>query len=169
MTCFLEGWCDAQLLYTSRDRAIQQTANTWLQDFQKQPEGWQVAAQLLQETNNTYVFFGAHTLCKWAYSAAIMRSKIRYDLNELSTEQIQQLFSMLFAVARQYKDSRSTVRNEICLDIASLLLRWNGIHDIVNVAVANIGESGNDYMLLNILSMLPVEVSSTRVFSISLS
>ena len=61
------------------------------------------------------------------------------------------------------------IKTEICLDIASLLLRWNDIHDIVNVAVANIGESGNDYMLLNILSMLPVEVSSTRVFSISLS
>lgn len=97
-----------------------------------------------------------------------MRSKIRYDLNELSTEQIQQLLSMLFAIARQYKDSRSTVRNEICLDIASLLLRWNDIHDIVNVTVENIGESENNYMLLNILSMLPVEVSSTRVFLLTL-
>ena len=92
-----------------------------------------------------------------------MYSKIRYDLNELQTEQIQQLFSMLFSVAREYKDSRSTVRNEICLDIASLLLRWNDVHDIVNVAVSNIGATGNDYMLLNVLSMLPVEVSSKRV------
>ena len=161
-------WCNVQLLYTSRDQEVQQRANTWLQDFQKQPEGWQVASQLLQEANNTYVFFGAHTLCKYVYCVVFMRSKIRYDLNELSTEQIQQLLSMLFAIARQYKDSRSTVRNEICLDIASLLLRWNDIHDIVNVTVENIGESENNYMLLNILSMLPVEVSSTRVFLLTL-
>lgn len=122
-----------------------------------------MASQLLQETNNTYVFFGAHTLCKSLHASWVMCSKIRYDLNELPTEQIQQLFSMLFSVAREYKDSRSTVRNEICLDIASLLLRWTDIHDIVNVAVSNIGASGNDYMLLNVLSMLPVEVSSKRV------
>ena len=71
---------------------------------------------------------------------------------------------MLFAIARQYKDNRSTVRNEICLDIASLLLRWSDLINIVAVTVQNIGASGNEYMLLNVLSMLPIEVKSKRVW-----
>lgn len=71
---------------------------------------------------------------------------------------------MLFAIARQYKDNRSTVRNEICLDIASLLLRWSDLTNIVAVTVQNIGASGNEYMLLNVLSMLPIEVKSKRVW-----
>ena len=73
---------------------------------------------------------------------------------------------MLFAVARQYKDNRSTVRNEICLDIATLLLRWSDLKNIVAVTVQNIGASGNEYMLLNVLSMLPIEVKSKRVMSV---
>lgn len=92
-----------------------------------------------------------------------MGRKIRYDFNELSRDQIQQLFDMLFAIARQYKDNRATVRNEICLDIATLLLRWSDLTNIVTVTVQNIGASGNEYMLLNVLSMLPVEVKSKRV------
>lgn len=70
---------------------------------------------------------------------------------------------MLFQVAHEYRDNPSTVRNEICLDIVSLLLRWNSLNNIVNVTVSQIGASGNDYMLLNVLSMLPVEVHSKRV------
>lgn len=141
------------LLYNSMDSSMQQTANVWLQDFQKQQVAWTVAAELLKETSNTYVFFGAHTLC----------NKIRYDFNELSTEQAQQLFSMLFSVAQQYKENRTTLRNEICLDIATLLLRWSDLTNIVGLAVENIGATGNEYMLLNVLSMLPVEVNSKRM------
>lgn len=143
---------------------MQQTANVWLQDFQKQQVAWTVAAELLKETSNTYVFFGAHTLCKYiCFLGCETCSKIRYDFNELSTEQAQQLFSMLFSVAQQYKENRTTLRNEICLDIATLLLRWSDLTNIVGLAVENIGATGNEYMLLNVLSMLPVEVNSKRV------
>ena len=89
---------------------MQQTANVWLQDFQKQQVAWTVAAELLKETSNTYVFFGAHTLCKYiCFLGCETCSKIRYDFNELSTEQAQQLFSMLFSVAQQYKENRRFV------------------------------------------------------------
>lgn len=81
----------------------------------------------------------------------------------MSDEQIHQLFRILFKTANDYKDNPSTVRNEICLDIASLLLRWPELTNIVNVAVKEIGSSGNGYILLNILSMLPVEVNNKRV------
>ena len=92
---------------------MQQTANVWLQDFQKQQVAWTVAAELLKETSNTYVFFGAHTLCKYiCFLGCETCSKIRYDFNELSTEQAQQLFSMLFSVAQQYKENRTTLRND---------------------------------------------------------
>ena len=94
---------------------------------------------------------------------AFKYSKIRYDFNELSEEQIQQLFTLLFQVAGEYRNNPSTVRNEICLDIVSLLLRWNNINNIVQTVVSQIGASGNDYMLLNILSMLPEEVNNPRV------
>ena len=75
---------------------------------------------------------------------------------------------MLFAVAQQYKENRTTLRNEICLDIATLLLRWSDLTNIVGLAVENIGATGNEYMLLNVLSMLPVEVNSKRVSLIRL-
>lgn len=91
-------------------------------------------------------------------------SKIRYDFNELTEDQINHLFKLLFEVACEYRNNPSTVRNEICLDIVSLLLRWNNINNIVSVVVSEIGASGNDYMLLNILSMLPIEVNSRRVY-----
>ena len=55
------------------------------------------------------------------------------------------------------------MRNEICLVIATLLIRWTGVTDIVNVAVKNIGTSETDTMLLNVLSLLPVELQSRRV------
>lgn len=92
-----------------------------------------------------------------------MLSKIRYDLNELPDASIQQLFVMLFEAANSYKNIQTSVRNELCLVLATLLIRWNGVNDIVNVVVQNIGANGNDYMLLNILSMLPIEVNSKRV------
>lgn len=56
------------------------------------------------------------------------------------------------------------MRNEICLVIATLLIRWTGVTDIVNVAVQNIGTSETDTMLLNVLSLLPIELQSRRVF-----
>lgn len=93
----------------------------------------------------------------------VMGSKIRYDFNELSRDSANQLLEMLFAMARQYRENRTTLRNEICLDIATLLLRWSDLTNIVHIAVENIGASGNDYMLLNVLGMLPVEVKSKRV------
>ena len=93
-------------------------------------------------------------------------SKIRYDLNELPDSAIQQLFTMLLEAAKQLKNSTTSVRNEICLVIATLLIRWTGVTDIVNVAVQNIGMSDTDTMLLNVLSLLPVELQSRRVHPI---
>ena len=94
-------------------------------------------------------------------------SKIRYDLNELPDSAIQQLFTMLLEAAKQLKNSTTSVRNEICLVIATLLIRWTGVTDIVNVAVQNIGMSETDTMLLNVLSLLPIELQSRRVHPIS--
>ena len=52
----------------------------------------------------------------------------------------------------------------ICsLAIVSLLIRWNSIENIVGVVVSSIGSSGNDYLLLTILGMLPDEAQSKRV------
>lgn len=118
------------------------------------PEGNQQHLRLLRRTHHLQVRLAC---------VSETCSKIRYDFNELSTEQAQQLFSMLFAVAQQYKENRTTLRNEICLDIATLLLRWSDLTNIVGLAVENIGATGNEYMLLNVLSMLPVEVNSKRV------
>lgn len=66
-------------------------------------------------------------------------------------------------MARNCKDGPISLRNEICLNIATLLLRWVDLTDIVAIVVQNIGESGNDYMLLNVLGMLPFEVINKRV------
>lgn len=66
-------------------------------------------------------------------------------------------------MARNCKDGPISLRNEICLNIATLLLRWVELTDIVALVVQNIGESGNDYMLLNVLGMLPFEVVNKRV------
>ena len=93
----------------------------------------------------------------------IKSSKIRYDFNELPEAQIQQLSSMLFQAARHYAANQSSIRNEICLAIVLLLLRWNGINNMVNGVVSEIGQGGNDFVLLSILSMLPIEVDSERV------
>ena len=94
----------------------------------------------------------------------IKNSKIRYDFNELPEAQIQQLSSMLFQAARHYAANQSSIRNEICLAIVLLLLRWNGINNMVNGVVSEIGQGGNDFVLLYILSMLPIEVDSERVY-----
>ena len=71
---------------------------------------------------------------------------------------------MFFSVVKQcHNDSHAKVRNAICLAIATLLIRWNNIQNIVNIVVENIGTSDPDYLLLNILGLLPVEVKSSRV------
>ena len=80
-------------------------------------------------------------------------------------EQIQQLCNMLFSAAIEYKNNTSSTRNEVCLAIVSLLIRWNSIENIVGVVVSSIGSSGNDYLLLTILGMLPDEAQSKRVLN----
>ena len=72
---------------------------------------------------------------------------------------------MLFSAAIEYKNNTSSTRNEVCLAIVSLLIRWNSIENIVSVVVSSIGSSGNDYLLLTILGMLPDEAQSKRVFN----
>ena len=113
------------------------------------------------------VFRSAHSLQVGLSGRRIHFSKIRYDLNELPDSAIQQLFTMLLEAAKQLKNSTTSVRNEICLVIATLLIRWTGVTDIVNVAVQNIGMSETDTMLLNVLSLLPIELQSRRVHPIS--
>ena len=71
---------------------------------------------------------------------------------------------MLFDAVKHFKNASTSVRNEICLVIATLLIRWTGVTEIVNVAVQNIGTSETDTMLLNVLSLLPIELQSRRVF-----
>ena len=66
-------------------------------------------------------------------------------------------------MSRSCKDCSIAIRNEICLDIATLMLRWVELTDIVQVVVQNIGETGNDYILLNVLGMLPFEVMNKKV------
>ena len=66
-------------------------------------------------------------------------------------------------MSRGCKDCSVAIRNEICLDIATLLLRWIELTDIVQIVVQNIGETGNDYILLNVLGMLPFEVMNRKV------
>lgn len=66
-------------------------------------------------------------------------------------------------MSRSCKDCSIAIRNEICLDIATLLLRWVELTDIVQIVVQNIGETGNDYILLNVLGMLPFEVTNKNV------
>ena len=72
---------------------------------------------------------------------------------------------MLFSAASEYKNNTSSTRNEVCVAIVSLLIRWNSIENIVGVVVSSIGSSGNDYLLLTILGMLPDEAHSKRVFN----
>ena len=66
-------------------------------------------------------------------------------------------------MSRSCKDCSIAIRNEICLDIATLMLRWVELTDIVQIVVQNIGETGNDYILLNVLGMLPFEVMNRKV------
>ena len=110
------------------------------------------------------LYFSEHTPFASTFCSYLTDfSKIRYDLNELPDSTIQQLFVMLFDAAKHFKNSPTSVRNEICLVIATLLIRWTGVTDIVNVAVQNIGTSETDTMLLNVLSLLPIELQSRRV------
>ncbi|KAK9450139.1 armadillo-type protein [Limtongia smithiae] len=147
-------------LYSNTDRHTKQEAGQLLEQFQKSPEAW--------STTHSILVSHALPLETKLFAAQTLRSKVIYDMNQLSDESKLQLRSSLLDLLVAYKAGPKIIVTQLCLALANLaiqLLSWhNAVQEILTVC-------GNDAssapIILEFLKVLPEEATDVRKISLS--
>ncbi|WFD30101.1 Nuclear import receptor [Malassezia sp. CBS 17886] len=141
-------------LYSNPDSGAKASANTALQRFQKMPEAWTTANELLlaQELPLESRLFAAQTF----------RSKAMFDLEELPDDARVALRDTLLHALTMYARGPRVVQTQLCLALAALALQMpDGLWPrVVPAMVERFGAQPETVgVLLEFLSVLPEEVS----------
>ncbi|XP_074284647.1 transportin MOS14-like [Silene latifolia] len=147
-------------LYHHPDDAVRMQADSWLQEFQRTLDAWQVADNLLHDptSNMETLIFCSQTL----------RSKVQRDFEELPSEAFRPLRDSLTSLLNKFHHGPPKVRTQISLAVAALA---------VHVSVQDWGDGGimtwlNNQMkarpecvpsFLELLKVLPEEVFNYRI------
>lgn len=130
-------------------------ATTFLESFQKTPEAWQVAHELLSDANSPLEFrmFASQTL----------RSKVTYDLLQLPLESLNMLRNSMLDLLSVYatQDKLIRVQLSLCLcQIALQDLKWSNALNDVTARLSTSEESVP--ALLEFLKILPEELTQSN-------
>ncbi|ORX58558.1 ARM repeat-containing protein [Piromyces finnis] len=99
--------------YESSNDEIRKPAEHWLHELQKQPYAWRLPAQLLNSSQVSSQFFGAHTF----------QVKILRDWNTLDPNEIIPLKNELISWIKKYSGSTQIVLTKLCLALTSFALQ----------------------------------------------
>jgi transportin-3 len=161
MSAAVQEWCNAvDALINSTDNATRSNADKWLQFFQKKPEIWSVADQILRQPNlpqNCYYM-----------AANALRSKLLYDFHELPDRSTRvSFFHSLMANVTNFAGGPQLVRTRLALCVASLAVHVAGsgeMPDVLSVLMQTYG-SNNEYalVLLDIMTVVPEECANKKL------
>ncbi|CAO3608182.1 unnamed protein product [Cunninghamella blakesleeana] len=150
-----------QQLYTSVDTEVTKSIQEQLQAFQKLPEAWEIASQLLSIESDQCKFFGAHT-----YQVKIVR-----DWDTLPTDRIDWLKEELCTWIIKCSNGPDFVTRKLCIALISFAfqavpLYWQQfIPQSVNALISGaqvfgISEQSINNTILEFLTLIPEEVSN---------
>ncbi|KAK9116972.1 hypothetical protein Sjap_015919 [Stephania japonica] len=110
-------------LYHHPDDSVRTQADRWLQDFQRTIDAWQVADNLLHDTNSNL-----ETLM---FCSQTLRSKVQRDFEELPSEAFRPLRDSLNTLLKKLHNGPSIVRTQISVAVAALAVHvsaedWGG-------------------------------------------
>lgn len=127
-------------------------ATQFLEAFQKTPEAWHIAHELLADSSRQAEMrmFAAQTL----------RSKATYDLGQLPIDAIEQLKVSLLNLLDVYADQDRAIRTQLCLALCQLALQYQQwvlpVEDVTTILAARLPA------LLEFLRILPEELTETN-------
>ncbi|KAK9478073.1 armadillo-type protein [Lipomyces japonicus] len=147
-------------LYSNSDRQTKEHVGQYLEQFQKSSEAWSTSHSIL--TSN------ALPLQAKVFAAQTLRSKVLYDLHQLSTDAQLQLRTSLLSLLNTYKAGPKLILVQVALSLANLAIQLVQWHDAVADVV---GACGNDIssapIVLEFLKVLPEEASDVRKIPLS--
>ncbi|PPQ73527.1 hypothetical protein CVT26_010338 [Gymnopilus dilepis] len=142
------------------DKASIERANSWLQDFQHSPEAWSTCDVLLRSPD-------APVPAK-IFAAQTFRTKVTYDLNQMTPENVLALRDTLLGALETYHAGPRTIIVQLSLAIAGLALQLPSWENPVQSLIDSFGR--NPAMvptLLEFLTLLPEEINSNTRIPIS--
>ncbi|KAI9013361.1 armadillo-type protein [Phycomyces nitens] len=148
------------LLYSANNAQSRQDANSWLENFQKQPEAWIVADYLLrsQDTNIETKHFAAQTF----------RQKVTYDLRDLDHLGQIDLRDSLVDLLWVSISGPKVITIQLCLAVADLAIQITSWEYPVQDIMQKFGKSPEAYIvLLEFLKVLPEELSGNSRLPLS--
>ncbi|KAI0673417.1 ARM repeat-containing protein [Trametes maxima] len=142
------------------EKAALEQANTWLQDFQHSSEAWSTCNILLlsPEAPPAAKLFAAQTF----------RTKVTYDLADMSTPDLLQLRETLLKALETYHTGPRTILVQLCLAISGLALQLPAWDDPVQDMIDAFGRTPATVpALLQFLTVLPEEVTTNTKIPIT--
>lgn len=144
-------------MYLAAPQAEKAAANTFLHQFQKLPEAWEVAHAILADK-------AQGDLQAKMFAAQTLRMKMTYDLNQVPALDYDKLKQSLFELLEVYNTaSTRLVRTQLCIALAQLALQhlsWqNAMEDIIGRFLALLDTVPT---LLEVLKIVPEELSEVK-------
>eukprot|EP00899_Mesostigma_viride_P019634 jgi/Mesvir1/27672/Mv07393-RA.2 len=151
-------------LYHHEDAEVRRNANTWLEEFQRTVESWQVVDGLLHDSSvpEEVHYFAAQTL----------RTKIQRDFEELPPEAGISLRDSVVSLLSRFASGPTAVRTQICLAVVGLAAhldatKW-AVTDTQRGAVQWLASRLGQVAvlvppLLDVLRLLPEEAHSYKL------
>ncbi|KAI0361316.1 ARM repeat-containing protein [Trametes cingulata] len=142
------------------EKAALEQANTWLQDFQHSSEAWSTCNVLLlsPEAPPAAKIFAAQTF----------RTKVTYDLADMSTPDLLQLRETLLKALEAYHAGPRNILVQLCLAISGLALQLPAWEDPVQDLIDAFGRNPATVpALLQFLTVLPEEVTTNTKIPIT--
>ncbi|KAI0320348.1 ARM repeat-containing protein [Amylostereum chailletii] len=135
------------------DRDALDKANNWLQDFQHSSEAWDACSLLLSspEAPQPAKLFAAQTF----------RTKVTYDLHQVSENNLFSLRDTLVAALEAYKGGPKTIITQLCLALSGLAIQLPTWGNAVQTMIETFGNNAVTVpVLLEFLIVLPEELNS---------
>ncbi|KAE8269860.1 hypothetical protein A4X09_0g2469 [Tilletia walkeri] len=140
-----------QALYQTTDNDARRTADIWLRDFQKTPQAWQTANELLLAQDQP--------LEARLFAAQTFRSKVVYDLDQVPTTSLPSLRDTLLDALEAYGAGPRVLQTQVALALSALALQMKEWQHVIPSLVERFGS--NPAMvpaLLELLTVLPEEI-----------
>lgn len=144
----------------SRCQGIEkQAALDTLDNFQKSPEAWTVAVDLLQSGVDDEVKI---------FAAVTLKGKITYDLHQISRDDLLNLRMKVLALLKVFASGSKPIRTQLCVCLAILAIQMLEWKDVIPSIVAALESDPQSHAcILAFLKVLPEEVTEGRKITLT--
>lgn len=148
-------------MYSNSSEADKKQATSFLESFQKSQEAWELTHLILNGNEESIQFklFAAQTL----------RSKITYDLHQISEANMAQLKDSLIELIVKYPGhSQRIIRTQLCVALSQLALQYLSWSTAMTEVMSRLSQDESLIAcLLDFLKILPEELSDVKRTSLT--